>query len=381
MHRPRSTGGRVAVAAAAVVGLLLVVSAVVDRLAPEPRGPASSSYATSPQGLAAYADLLRSAGHPVARRRTPVDEPPALRPDTTLVVLDADVVAPREAQAIGRFVAAGGTLIAGGAVAAPWLETALPGAPGRQGADPGTAGPLAPAPETAGVRTVRTLSGGGWRRIGAGLPVLGPPERPLALAVRRGTGRALLLADASPLQNRGLALADDAALGLAAAGPRGRTVTFLETVHGYGTGRGLAALPARADWMLLGLLAAGLAFAWAGARRLGPPEDDEPATAPPRSDYVDALAGTLLRAHKPAETAAPLHTRARSRLTTRAGLPPDAGPQAVREAAARFGLSDDEAAALVSPPGDLASALAAGRALARLDGGASVLAVNGGERR
>src|SRR5215207_939032 len=41
---------------------------VIDRLAPTPSGPTSSSYATASKGLAAYADLLRRAGHPVERR-------------------------------------------------------------------------------------------------------------------------------------------------------------------------------------------------------------------------------------------------------------------------------------------------------------------------
>src|SRR3954447_15126732 len=77
-------------AAVFVVGFLVafaVVIRVIDFLIPEPHGPASSSYATSPRGLAAYASLLGRSGHPVRRLRTAVaGERPSTR--DTLVVLD-----------------------------------------------------------------------------------------------------------------------------------------------------------------------------------------------------------------------------------------------------------------------------------------------------
>ena len=47
--------GRVRLALGVVAALvgIAVVLAIIDRLSPEPKGPPSSSYATSPQGLAA----------------------------------------------------------------------------------------------------------------------------------------------------------------------------------------------------------------------------------------------------------------------------------------------------------------------------------------
>jgi hypothetical protein len=195
--------------------------------------------------------------------------------------------------------------------------------------------------------------------------VLGPPGAPLAVVVRAGRGRAVLLADASPLQNRGLGAADNAAFGLALAG--GGTVTFLETIHGYGASTGLAALPERARWALLGLVLAGIAFAWSRARRLGSVEEDERPLPPPRADYVDALAGALERTGRPAEVARPLRAAARDRLARGAGLGPEPREADLRAAAARFGLEPDEADAVVAAPRDLDGALAAGRALARLE--------------
>ncbi len=55
---------------------------------------------------------------------------------------------------------------------------------------------------------------------------------------------------------------------------------------------------------------------------------------------------------------------ARRRLERRGGLPPGAGEPELREAAARLGLDDSETAAVL---GDGDDALAAGRALAKLE--------------
>jgi len=357
--------GRVAAGVAAAVVLFAAAIVAVDRLAPSPSGPDSSTYATAPAGLAAYAELLRDAGLRVERRRQPVADGPGVDRGT-LVVLDPQAVAPDEAEAIGRFVRDGGRLVAGGASGAAWLGRALGHVPVRRDADDGDSLPLAPAPETAGVGAVRTADGGGWHELGGALPLLGPAGDPLAVALRAGRGRAVLLADASPLQNRGLGAADNAAFGLALAGDGG-TVTFLETVHGYGASTGLAALPGRARWALLGLVLAGLLFAWSKARRLGPIEEDERPLPPPRGDYVGALAGALERTRRPAEVARPLRDAARSRLATRAGLGPEPRERDLREAAARFALEPDEVDAVVTGPRDLEGALAAGRALAHLE--------------
>jgi hypothetical protein len=138
-------------------------------------------------------------------------------------------------------------------------------------------------------------------------------------------------------------------------------------VHGYGEATGLAALPGRARWALLLLALAGLAFCWSRARRIGPPEEAERPLPPPRADYVDALAGALVRTRRPAEVARPLRAAARDALARRAGLPGDAPEAELREAARRAGLGGAETAGRRRAPEDLDGALAAGRALARLE--------------
>src|SRR2546421_9644744 len=72
-----------------------------------PGGPRSSSYATGPTGLGAYAELLGRRSHGVDRLR---QTPHALKldPADTVVLLDPPAVTTRDANALHAFVIAGG---------------------------------------------------------------------------------------------------------------------------------------------------------------------------------------------------------------------------------------------------------------------------------
>ncbi|WP_027004745.1 DUF4350 domain-containing protein [Conexibacter woesei] len=227
--------------AAAVAALALVVVAVVLGRAPQqPTGPASSSYATTPDGLAAYATLLERAGHDVRRLRAPLDEHTPAASDT-IVVVDGTLLPSRQRAALRRFVGDGGHAVLAGTAA-----TALGGDPSR-----------------------------GIQRIG------------------RGT--ATLVDDATPLRNRALARDDNAEQALHLAGPPARRIVFVESVHGYRDQTGLAALPSSVKTTLWLLALAALAFLLLRGRRLGPPELPARPLPPPRRAHVEALAAALAR--------------------------------------------------------------------------------------
>ena len=359
---PRNPGARLLVGVIALLVVLNVVSLVVSSISPEPSGKDGSAYATQPRGAAAYAELLRRAGHPVGYLRDPLQDA-RLDAGSTVVVLDADLE-PEERAALARFVRAGGRLVAAGEDAGAGVVAR---APRWSRTGPRMAYPTLPVPETRGVRSVRSAGAGGFSAPGGALPVLGDDRALLAVA-RAGSGRALLLADASPLQNRLLAAADNAALGLALAGAPRRRVTFVESVHGFGRATGLAALPARWQFGLAIALLAALLLLLSRARRLGPPEDAGGEPAPARREHVEALAVALRRAREPAIALAPLRDAARAQVIRRAALAPDAPDDAIGDAARRLGFDEDEVAALTSERGDLApgsDVLALGRALAR----------------
>jgi hypothetical protein len=164
--------------------------------------------------------------------------------------------------------------------------------------------PLQPGAETASVRSVATAGDGVFTETAGARATLGSaPDRALLLTMTVGPGTLELLADASPLQNRLLAHADNAQFALDLVGPAGRPIVFVESVHGYGLARGLSALPSQ-WWLSLGLLAvAGLAFVLARGRRLGAPDVSPPLPPPPRRAYVDAVALLLRRTRKPDDAA------------------------------------------------------------------------------
>lgn len=356
------------VALAAVVAANLFFSGLRQITGGDPGGPTSSSYATGDDGLAAYASLLRHHGHEVVRLREPVRETDELDARATLVVADPAEMGPSEADAVARFVRQGGRLVTAGPRAGPALRRLLGADLAWSARGVQTAGPAAPVPEVAVIDAVQADGRGSWRDTAAGLPVLADDGVVLALVAQVDRGRVVALADASVLQNARLDQADNAAFGLAAAGERSRPVWFAEETHGFGPSSGLPALPSRWKWALVLGAVAGLAWMWSKGRRFGPPDELERELSPPRRAYVEAVATSLSKVKRPNSVVAPLQEAARLRVARRVGLAPDASADELRAAAQRLGLPDDEIDALTRVPTGDDDVLAAGRALARLEG-------------
>jgi hypothetical protein len=360
---PRTLEGRLALGVVVVVVGFNLVALVVDALVPSPDGPRSSSFATAPEGVAAWADLARASGREVrALRERPSDD--TLPSEGTVVVLDPEDFSPGQARALRRFAERGGRVVAGGARPGEWLaaltgEDAVPEWE-RGGGD--TARVLVPAPETGAASRVAVAGEGHWGDANGALPLVQGDDGPIVLVQTAGDGRIALVADASPLHNRLLDEADNAALALALAGPG--PVVFVESVHGYGTGTGLAALPARFRWGLVLLALSALLLIAARWPRMGPPEPPERPLFPPRRAYVDALAATLARSRDRTSAVQSVRSAARERLARRAALPRDADAEAWAAAARAAGLTDEEARAIQDDSDD--DGIAAGRALARL---------------
>jgi hypothetical protein len=289
-----------------------------------------------------------------------------LDPRDTLVVLDPAGLTQDDGDAIAVFLEHGGRLVAGGRAPSAWLSWILdapewsPEPVGRSGFQ------VAPVPELRRVGAVQADGDGSWSDPGGAVPALGSPRRTLFVVASPGDGRALLLADASPLQNDLLDEADNAAFALALAGERGRRVVFAESVHGFGRSTGLAAVPGRWWWALGGLVLAGLLYLVARGRRLGPPEREERELPPPRRAYVEAVGSLLARTRNAGNAGARVQAAARARLVGRLGLSPEASDDEIRAAAARAKLPADDLAAVLEPVRDERQLLAAGRALARL---------------
>jgi hypothetical protein len=282
-------------------------------------------------------------------------------------MLDPDGFSSDQARALRRFAEHGGRVVAGGAEPGSWLDALMArDAPRWDDGGERRARVLVPAPETGSAERLETAEVGHWEAGGDALPLAAGGDGPIVLVQEAGDGRIALVADSSPLQNRLLDEADNAALALALAGPG--PVVFIESVHGYGTETGLAALPARFRWALVLLALSGILLIVARWPRMGPPEPPEEPLFPPRRAYVDALAATLARSRDRSSAIEAVRSAARERLARRAALAPDADDEAWAAAARAAGLDHAEARALVDDVAD-DDGIAAGRALARLSGG------------
>ena len=305
-------GKRIVVAVVVLFAVAQAVSLATETVigGGEPGGPASSSYSTAGDGYGAWADLLVQQGHPVTQLRAPLAKA-RLEPASTVVVADPDLVGRGDAVALVRFVAAGGRLVVTGRTGAPLLDP-FAGRPLVWRSDGLEAARLLEdePPHDAGIRAagVRQISGSGrgsYAGTGSLQPVIGA-DGEVTVAVGRspaGGGVAVGVADSGVFANGRLAQQDNAALALALAGPPSRPVVFVESVHGYGTGTGLAALPPAWKWTAGGLLIAVLCALWAAGQRFGPPERAHRDLPPPRRAYVDALAADLARADPSPERA------------------------------------------------------------------------------
>jgi hypothetical protein len=372
LHIPENLAVRWIGGAILFIVLLNVLIAAVNSYTRGPSGPASSSHATSAEGVAAWAELLERAGYRVEQLHVPLSDT-ELNEGTTVVVLDPDAVTPAAESALETFVDGGGRLVAGEAGPAPWLAGVLDQSPTWSPGGPTEISPvnLGPLPEVDGVESVRTAGEGHWSSDAPGTPALGSGAETLMAVAEVGGGDVVALADPSPLQNRLLGEADNARLSLQIIGGSDRPVVFVESVHGFieSQGEGLAAIPARWRVAAAGLLAAVLALMLARVRRLGPPELAARPLPPARRAYVDSLGVALRRTKRPAEATASLRLAARNQLARRTGLAVDASEHDLVAAARRLGIPEDEVRGIVDAPKDDGEVLAAGRALARLMGG------------
>ena len=343
-----------------------VVAVLVNSFTPGPGGATSSAYATSPDGLAAYAEVLRRTGRAVSELRgAPADA--RLDPSQTVIALDPNRLTTDDVDRLRGFVQAGGRLVVGGTNPGRWLGELLSDPPKWSSTGSRSATATSP-PEIEGIGGVVGAGEGSFVTSGQTKPALEVPGGSLMTTAQLGSGQVALLADASPLHNAYLDQADNAALGDRLAGAPGRGVSFLEGIHGYGTGSGLSALPVRWKWAIVGLLLAAAAWIAARFRRLGDPDPAPRPSVPPRRAHVEALALALERTRQPAAASAPVIAHARELVLRRAMLEHDADRDAIMSAAQKLGLDEAEARAVAA--GDVSGSegdlLAAGRALARL---------------
>jgi hypothetical protein len=358
----------VAIAILTVVGGLLALNLLARGLdesvgGNEPGGAPGSSYATGSDGTNAYASLLTRFGHPIARVRGSLADGP-LDPADTVMVFDPQSLTNDEAAALASFARAGGRLVIGGPQ--PFYLRQFNADPPRWSSD-GAAQYNRVDSSLSGVHLVATAAAGSFTNAGSGRALVQSGAQLLLTQDRVGAGKIFFLADVSALENAYLASdADNAAFALALAGANGRTVVFAEGVHGFGTTRGLRAIPTRWKIALAGLALAALCVVASRAWRMGPPDRGSRELAPARAEYVRALSLSLERTRDAPGALTPLRQWARERVAARSALAPDASDEMLDRAALALGCTDSERAVLHAPFANDDDVLALGHLVARV---------------
>lgn len=358
--RGRSRGHRFVLG---LIGMVLAVNiglaalgSVIDR---NPTGPPSSPRGTGGDGLAAFVDLLRARGHAVTvNRSAPVaDDLPV---GGTVFLVDPVHVERTDAQAIADFLRGGGRLVAVGPTTAGLLAS-------HSGADtvPDQAQPAerlevwVPGRLTGSARSLAGDAGTRWRDIGELVPVAGADGRPFAVTGSVDSGRLIGLADSTPLHNRNIARADNAAFGLALAGDG--PVTIVDRTAEPGA-TGLAAVPSGWKWTAAFLAVTATAFLWMAGTRFGPAEPQERELRPARLDHVDAVvAGIARQKPSPALATDRMRRRERHALTTELRIDADTSDAVVRTTATTASIPAERIDAVLTEPRSDADALALGR--------------------
>jgi hypothetical protein len=331
--------------------LLVVLAAVAVSVVPPgaPRPGAPSSYSPAREGAKAAFLLLNELGYQAEHwERPPTDIPyPA---DQTVLILADPIKHPSgdEREAIRDFVRSGGWLLATGAMDGRWVPEAITmGSYSWVDRAVDYDRPLVPSPLARNVPEIALVRETDWAAdYPSAVVVFGTEAHPAVVTYRYGSGRIIWWAGATPLENEGVREASNLALLLNCLGVPGRThLLWDEYYHGL---RGslwdyLSGTPLPAGLAQVGLVFLALLVSF--GRRAGPAREPAPTSRLSPVEFVETVGGLYAGAHAaPAAVAVAAH-RLRFLLARRLGLPADARPRALAQAAAaRLGWREMELA-------------------------------------
>jgi hypothetical protein len=326
--RRRSVLGWVALGAG-----LVLIAAVVSLFAREdwsarppldPEGP-------GPDGARAVVRILEQQGVEVTPTTGRDETLAELGPDTTLVLTDPWSLS--DESLLELVDAAGDTVVLD-----PRASVADLLAPGAQHAGYG-AGPVAPACSLGAAQRAGDIEPGRAFTAPAGTEGCYPVGDGFALVRAPGAAGHVTLIDGTVLfDNEHLADRGNAALGLALIGSRDRVVWYMPSLDDAEAG---GAPPALGDlvppWVtpaIVLLLTAGLAAGLWRGRRFGPLVAERLPVTVRGSETLEGRARLYARAAEPAHAADLLRAGAAGRMARRLGLPANASPTEVADAAA-----------------------------------------------
>jgi len=330
---------------------VVVVSAAAALLEPAATPPGTgSTYSAGPRGAKAAFLALKRLGYRVERSYEPLADLTVDPGGTILVVASpAGPTSEADRKAVQRFLDAGGTLLATGAVGSllPNLKTATLRAALDEFA-PREATTFHAARHDAltdGVHWISMTPDATAFSVGEPyLALFGEGPTTAVLSATIGAGRAIWWSGSDPLVNASIAKPGHVELLLNALGPAGaRRVIWSEYYHGHGRSfwSYLAGTPAPVALAQCALVAL-VALATFG-RRQGPVRSVASESRTSVLEFVEALAGLYRKAGATAGAVEISLARARRVLSSATGLPAGCTDERIAAASAgRLGLDQDQ---------------------------------------
>lgn len=271
MKSPRL--GRRTLVPLTVVALLIAAYAFTVSLANRyyvVAAPASSAYSASPDGFKVYFTYLEELGHEPEMLQSLEDLPK----DATIISAAPYVKepSPADAETLGRWVRAGGRLVAVGGDARELLDPMGFGGSPNSAEPSETLRPLFPGAYAEGIEGVEPGPDRLLLDASAWVAHFKDYGGQLLVSRKVGNGEVVWLAGPLPLSNKAIGRADNGKLAVALATAGGRPVYFDEYHHGYVSDPGFwrrMQEGGRSAVLLLGAALGIALLAW--GRRLGPP--------------------------------------------------------------------------------------------------------------
>ncbi|MDR0311336.1 MAG: DUF4350 domain-containing protein [Acidobacteriota bacterium] len=345
-----NAGDRKILTAAGVVFIILTVAAALLVTPESRRDTTPTTYSVNSYGAKAAWLLLREMGYSAERHELSPAEIDDFR-NTTLIIAEPSIYpAKEEREAIERFIRQGGRIIAAGPSAAAMLpdndiqradavaDTVFDAPPEWEDFSA-----LAPSDITLAAPEITLSPRAFWPSHGSALALYGTEDKPVAVRYFYGEGTVIWWAAATPLTNAGLKESGNLEFFIACLEGKENRILWDEYFHGHRRSE-RNTLEAR---MFLGLLIQsallGLTVIWTFSRRSGPlrPQFHESRLSP--LEFVETLGNLYHRARAASVAVDICYRRFVYLLTRRLGMPPDAPPEQIEQAARkRWEFADAE---------------------------------------
>jgi hypothetical protein len=334
---------------ATVVLILLIGAAILAVPAGDATTNLPTTYSTASQGAKAAYLLLRESGYEVERwEQSPLDLP---SPRGTTLVLASPTALPNSAERarLLKFIAAGGHLIATGAIAATLLPQ------NDSTPDPFGAGALlhykalAPSLFARIAPDITMAPEAKWTVKSPAIPLYGSEDQAVAIKYLYGEGEIIWWAGPTPLTNAGLREPGNLEFLLACVGDRQNTrVLWDEYFHGYRQSLSGTLAHTQIGWMFaqFGLLLVFVLLTF--SRRSGPIRALAGQTRLSPLEFVETLGGVYQHAGAGAVCVEVYYQRFRYWLIRRLGVAANTAiPNLERLAAERWRFQDPEFASVL----------------------------------